>query len=117
MTGAGNLTLQANSTGDLTLTTGVINNAGTITNSGSSSGTVTLSSVIGGNVTGITQSSGTSLLLLGGANTSFAGTVAVSSGTLAVTNSAALNSSNVVSVGAGGILDIRNNSETIAGLK
>lgn len=79
--GTGNISLNANGTGALSWSVGVINNAGTFTNSGTGAGTVTVGSVIDANVTGVTQSSATSKLVLGGANT-YTGATTVSAGTL-----------------------------------
>lgn len=70
--GSGNLTLQANNTGSITVV--AANHSGTITNSGSGgTNEVTISGIIGTNVTGVTQDSLSSSLLLKGVNT-FTGT-------------------------------------------
>jgi autotransporter-associated beta strand protein len=68
ITGAFNLTLNANGTNsnDITLDTTSINNGGSITNSGTGTGTVTISSNIGTNVTGLAQSSSTSAFTISG---------------------------------------------------
>ena len=81
-TGTGNLILNANSTGSMTLATGGVNFAGTITNSGTGSGAVAISSVIGSNVTGVAQNSTTSIFTLSGANTFTSGVTIVSGGIL-----------------------------------
>ncbi|MEY3894699.1 MAG: hypothetical protein RLZZ214_218, partial [Verrucomicrobiota bacterium] len=89
ITGAKNLTLNANGTGAINVTAASVNNSGTITNSGSGSGTVTIQTgVIGTNVTAVVQNSATSTLTLSGANT-FSGGVTIQSGTLVAGNSAA----------------------------
>ncbi len=85
VTGAYNLTLNANSTGGFTLGTGSLNNGGTITNSGTGTNTVTISGVIGTNVTGLVQNSSSSLLVLSAANT-FSGGTTVKAGTIRVSN-------------------------------
>ncbi len=72
--GTGNLTLQANFTGGITLSTGIVNNIGTITNAGSGAGSTTISSIIGANVTGLIQNSATSSLTLSGVNSYTGGT-------------------------------------------
>jgi hypothetical protein len=55
VTGTANLTLNANSTAGITLSTNAVNNSGTITSSGTGTGTVTISALIGSNVTSVTQ--------------------------------------------------------------
>jgi len=81
--GTGNLVLNANSTGTITLDTSAVNNVGTITNNGSGTGTVTIGAVIGTNVTGLSQNSATSTLSLTGANT-YAGVITFGTGTISV---------------------------------
>ncbi len=62
ITGTGNLSVQANSTGGITLSTGAINHNGTLTNEGTGTGTFTISSLVGSNVTSLVQNSTTSRL-------------------------------------------------------
>ena len=76
----GNITLNANGVGYITLTTGSLNNTGTITNSGSGSATVTINNVVGSNVTNIIQNSTTSQLTLLGNNTTYIGGVQITQG-------------------------------------
>lgn len=91
ITGTSNLTLNANSTGGFILQTADINNTGTITNSGSGTGDTLISATIGSNVTGVIQNtSGGSDLILSGNNTSFAGGVTLSAGTLRINSNGAL---------------------------
>jgi fibronectin-binding autotransporter adhesin len=98
VTGAFNLTLASQSSGNgaLTFSTGSVNNGGTITNSGtaitgnlSSTGTgtalpgaVIITSAIGSNVTNIIENSATSDLLLGANNSSYTHNVTVTNGTV-----------------------------------
>lgn len=95
VTGTGNLTLNVNNTGTLTLSTGSINNTGTITNSGTGTATATISSAIGANVTAIIQNSTTSALALSGANTAFTGPVTIQAGTITVSNASAFGTGTV----------------------
>ncbi len=67
ISGTANLSLQANSTGAFTFSTGAINHNGTLTNEGTGTGTVTINSQIGANVTSIIQNSTTSRLAIFGA--------------------------------------------------
>jgi fibronectin-binding autotransporter adhesin len=69
VTGAFNLTVNNNSTGVTTLSTGSVNNAGTLTNSGTGTGTTTITSIIGTNVLGVYQNSTTSNLSIAATNT------------------------------------------------
>lgn len=95
ITGTANLTLKANSTGGITLSTGGVNIAGLITNSGAGTGGVTISGTIGANVTGIVQNSLTSSLTISGANSAFAGPVTIKAGSLILGNSAAIGTATV----------------------
>jgi len=118
-TNTGNITLNANGTGNVTLSSAV-NNTGTITNSGTGNGLVMISGTIGAGVSNVTQNSASSpLMIYNDTNTSFAGTVTVTAGTLEVKGtspSLALNLNNVVAVGLGGTIDFQNIAGTIAGL-
>jgi hypothetical protein len=120
VTGSGDLVLDNDSatTGGITFTTAAVDNGGSITNSGTSSGSVTLTTGVGSAVTSIVENSATSTLSLGGANTTFAGSVTVTTGTLALIASSpsALNSANLVTVNNGGTFNIAGNSVTIAGI-
>ena len=78
-TTTGNLTLQANSTGTINLSTVSVNNAGTILNNGSSNGSVSVG-IVGSNVTGITEASAASQLTLGTLNVASGGTTLTSTG-------------------------------------
>jgi autotransporter-associated beta strand protein len=110
ITGVGNLLLQNNDlitsgvSSSLAIRTGQINNIGTITHTGT--GTVNggsintnISAPIGANVTSITQNSAISRLILSGASPSFAGNVAITSGTLQLTSAGILG----LKVGAAGV--------------
>ncbi|PJI76626.1 autotransporter-like protein, partial [Polynucleobacter brandtiae] len=84
VTGANNLTINANATtGTITFNIGALNNIGTVSNIGTGTGTTTINSIIGSNVTGVVENSTTSNLILAG-NNSYAGNTTISSGTLAV---------------------------------
>ena len=85
--GTGDLLLQANGAGAITLSTKKIDPVGEIVNAGTGAALVTLSAEIGENVTGVTQSSATSTLVLSGANT-YAGPTTVATGSLRVANAA-----------------------------
>ncbi len=118
VTGTGNLTLQANGTGNIDLRTVAINNTGAITNSGTGAGVVQQGSAtsFGANVTSLIQNTPTSAWNVNQANGSFLGTVQVLAGTMMLQNAGSLNVNNAVSVGSGAKLDIQNVSQTIAGL-
>lgn len=113
LTGAFDLTLKADSTGGFTLSTGSVNNQGIITNSGAGTNTVTISAVVGANVAGVRQNSANSLLILSGANTTYAGTTTLSLGTLRGINSATTNVLNAFGTGGlvlnGGTLQLKAN--------
>lgn len=121
ITGAFDLTLKADSTGGFTVSTGSVNNQGTLTNSGAGTNTVTVSAVIGANVTGVRQNSANSLLIVSGANTSYAGNTTLSAGTLRGANTATTNVLNAFGTGGlllnGGTLQLKangtGNSQTI----
>ena len=100
VTGNGNLTLHAASSGGIVLA-GPVDHAGALTNSGTGSGTTTVSGAIGTNVTGVTQDSTTSTLVLAGTN-AYTGQTTVAAGHLIVVgdNSA----SALTSVQSGGTL-------------
>ena len=102
-TGSSDLTIKANAAGGFTFTGGV-SNQGAITNSGSGTGVVTISSAIGSNVTAINQSS-SGTMTLSGANTSFAGPVNLTAGTLNINSATALGGNGSTS-GTGGTLTI-----------
>lgn len=102
ITGAQDLTLNANSTGGITLSTNSVNNTGTITNTGTGSGTTTISALIGSNVTGIVQNSATSELRLSASNTAaYLNGITVKAGTLfAITGATPFGAtSNVITLG------------------
>ena len=81
ISGSGNLTINANSTGAITLQSGSLNHTGMISNSGTGTGVTTISSSIGSNVTQVIQNSASSVLVLSGAN-KHTGTTTIMSGTL-----------------------------------
>jgi fibronectin-binding autotransporter adhesin len=92
VTGNFNLTLNANSTGGLALSTNEVNNGGTVTISGTGAGGTTLSGGIGSNVTGVLVSrSGSGGTTLSGALNLTGNVLLNSSGTGATTISGALN--------------------------
>ncbi|HEY8994521.1 MAG TPA: hypothetical protein VIM71_07665, partial [Lacunisphaera sp.] len=101
--GAENLVIKSNGGGSVLLSTGSINNQGTITNSGTGTNTTVISSTIGSNVTGVTQSGTFSALTLSGANSSYAGTTTLTTGTLNIANAAALGTGTLTI--SGGTLD------------
>jgi len=106
-TGTQNLTINANNTGAVSLSTAVINNAGTITNSGSGAGTTTIASV-GSNVTAITESSTTSALTITTLNVNGAGTTLTNAlGTKVLTASTVTGSGNLI---------LNNNSALASGI-
>jgi len=93
ITGTGNISLNnTGTTGTITLATGLINNTGTITNIGApTAGTITtISANIGSSVTGVIQNSANSPLTLSGTNSSFAGGVTLTQGTLNINSATAL---------------------------
>jgi autotransporter-associated beta strand protein len=100
VTGNGNLTLRAASSGGIVLS-GPVDHAGALTNSGTGSGTTTISGVIGANVTGVTQDSATSALVLAGTNT-YTGQTTVAAGHLIVEGD--ISASVLTSVQSGGTL-------------
>ena len=106
VTGVGrNLTLSANSTGNITLTLGA-NNGGSITNNGTGTGLVTVGPIGALVTTGVTQNSTTSTLLLNGAGLYTGGTT-ITAGTLKVGHATALGATaSTVSVASGGALDV-----------
>lgn len=113
ITGTGNIVLNANGIGNITLSGASVNNTGTITNIGPGTGTATISAVIGTNVTGVTQNNSTSGLTLSGANT-FTGTVNVTAGTLSVTNATGISTSSAVTIASGASLAFNSVSQTMA---
>ncbi len=113
ITGTGNIVLNANGIGNITLSGSSVNNTGTITNIGPGTGTATISAVIGTNVTGVTQNNSTSGLTLSGANT-FTGTVNVNAGTLSVTNATGISTSSAVTIASGASLAFNSVSQTMA---
>ena len=109
VTGAFNLTLNGNSTGAMTFTTGSINIAGTITNSGTGTNTSTLAGV-GPNVTALTQSSTTSALTVAGA-------LSLNSGGTTLTNTLGTKALTVSGGTTGtGNLVLNNNSTLASGI-
>ncbi len=106
ITGTGNLTLNSNANDyyGVDLRTTAINNIGTITNSGTGNRTTTISAVIGTNVTGVIQNSATSQLTLSGNNSSYAGGVTISAGTVLLSTSANAAGTGTITLGdsAGG---------------
>ena len=94
-----------------------VSTSGNITNNGSGTAGVTISGNIS-NAGNIVQNSAGSSLTLSGTNTGFSGGVQIGAGSLLLGSTAALNSANVVSIasGAGNVLDLSGNSQTIAGL-
>jgi len=116
ITGFGNVTVKTTNTGKTRFATTSINNTGTLTNAGTSSGAAQIDVAVGANVTGVVQNSSTSQMNLNAANTNFAGSVTVSAGTLAATNTTALNSNNAVAVASGATFSLQAATLTIAGL-
>jgi autotransporter-associated beta strand protein len=114
--GTGDLILKNNSTiADGITVSGTVTNMGRVVNSGIGLSNTLISAIIGSNVTSVVQDSGTSILVLSGANTYIANTL-ISNGTLRV------GAANAIPDGAGksnvlvnGTLDV-NFSETINGL-
>ena len=100
LTGNGNLTLRAASSGGIVLS-GLVNHAEALTNSGTGSGTTTISGLIGANVTGVTQDSTTSALVLAGTN-AYTGQTTVAAGHLIVEGD--ISASALTSVQSGGTL-------------
>jgi fibronectin-binding autotransporter adhesin len=106
VTGTADLALQANSTGDITLSGGSVNPTGSIANSGTGSGTTTISSVIGSNVSTVTQNSSSSTLVLASGN-NYTGGTTVSAGKLLLTNGtsgSATGTGSTLSVGSSGTI-------------
>jgi hypothetical protein len=69
--GTGNLILNADSTGGISVMTVAVNHTGAIINSGSGSGTDTISAAVGSNVSGVYQHSSTSALIVNGATVDY----------------------------------------------
>ncbi|MCC6244683.1 MAG: autotransporter-associated beta strand repeat-containing protein, partial [Gemmatimonadaceae bacterium] len=105
--GTGDLVLTHNGTfaSGITLSTGAINHVGTVTNSGSGSAGVVVSAPLGSAVTGMVQNSATSSLTLSGANTAYAGPLALSAGNLRIGSATALGGAGSPT-GTGGTLTI-----------
>jgi fibronectin-binding autotransporter adhesin len=80
-TGTQPLTFNANSSGNITVSTTFGSSIGTITNSGTGGGVTTISANIGSNITNLLQTSANAQLLLSGTNT-YSGTAIVSAGIL-----------------------------------
>lgn len=99
ITGTSNLILNNNSTGagGITIASGVLNNTGTVTNSGSGTGTTVISANIGAGVTSVVQNSGTSQLILSGANTF--GALTIAAGTVSGTTSASAFGAGTITIG------------------
>ena len=104
ITGAFNLTLNANGTNsnDITLNTTNINNGGTITNSGTGTGTVTISSTIGTAVTGLAQSSATSQFTISGGITLGTDMTLTSTGTKLTLISSVISGAHSFTIGGNG---------------
>jgi fibronectin-binding autotransporter adhesin len=79
--GAGSLVFNANNSGGITSTTGILT-TGTLTNSGTGTNTVTITGAVGATVTNVLQNSATSALTLSSAANAYTGTTAVTQGTL-----------------------------------
>ena len=114
--GSGNLTFNVNNNNTLTVSAASINHSGNLTNSGAGIGATTISGNLGGNVASVVQNSATSALKLLGANSAYTNNVFVNAGTLTLSSATSLTAANLVTVSAGGILDVEN-SLTIAGLQ
>ena len=89
VTGAQPLTLNANSSGGITVSGAAVNNSGTITNSGTGGGVTTISANIGANVTNVVQNSATTQLVLSGTNT-YTGTTTATAGLLSFASTLAI---------------------------
>jgi autotransporter-associated beta strand protein len=90
ITGTGNLLLNnfGSRANFINISTTAVNHNGSITLQGAGTGNTTISANIGPNVTGITQNSTSSVLVLSGANNTFAGDTTVNAGTLRITQAA-----------------------------
>ena len=99
VTGTNNLTLNGSSTFTLTLSTATVNNVGTITNVSAGTANMTITSVIGANVTGVVQNSSTSLLYLGGNNSSYANGATIKAGRLALADVASAGGTGTITLG------------------
>ncbi len=126
-TGASGFTTGINGTGDLLLNTvgattfaisnaagNTVNTIGAVSHTGSGSGSVTIAASIGTNVTSLTQNSGTSNLILSGANT-YTGETNVTSGTLILASGGSIVDSSQVRVNAGATFDTTAESFTMLG--
>ena len=104
-TGSSNLTLTANSTGNINLNGG-FNIGGSILNNGGGTNTVTVGAIGALVTTGVTQNAANSILLLNGAGLYTGGTT-ITSGTLKVGNATALGANtSAVGVASGAVLDV-----------
>jgi len=111
--GTGDLILNANSAGGITLSSASVNHSGGINNTGTGTGTNTISAIIGTSVTNIVQNSPTSPLSLAGVNT-YTGPVILNTGVLQANGSlAALGVGAATLIINGGTLDC-NHSATLA---
>jgi autotransporter-associated beta strand protein len=84
-----------------------VNTVGTILNNGTTTGATTISGAIGSGVSSITQNSTSSLLILSGANSAYAGNTNVTTGTLRIHSATALGGNGTAN-GTGGALTIAN---------
>ncbi len=108
------LTLNANSTGNITMN-GVIS-GGPITNSGSGAGTTSINTALSNLVTNVIENSATSKLQISVNDSTYTGPFTVTSGTLQVNNANAFASTNTIAIGAAGSFDLNGNSQTVGGL-
>lgn len=128
ISGTGNIQMYANNiynsagSHDVTLS-GPQDQAGTIssidspvTPAYSTYGVNTISGPLGTGITHVTQNSLNSTLVLSGFNLDFTGTVTVTTGTMKLGGSFALNSNNQVSVAAAGTFDLNGNDATVGSL-
>jgi autotransporter-associated beta strand protein len=109
ITGTGDLTLNNSGTTGTMNISAALNESGTITSIGTGTGTTTISGAVGVGVTNITQNSASSMLVLSGTNTNFAGSVTVTNGTLQLNGASALNAANTVFVAASGTFNVNAN--------
>jgi autotransporter-associated beta strand protein len=110
--GTGTLSVEANTTGPVTLS-GVVNPSGPFENHGTGSGLVLVSGTLGPAVTSVTQNSWSSILQLEGANT-YSGPTIVKAGSLVVRANGALgDTQGNTTVEKDAVLDLRDVTYTV----
>jgi len=103
--GTGNLILNANSTGNITVTNVDADYSGEIINSGAGAGMTMINGAITTAGLSVAQNSSTSPMILSAANT-YGGGTSINAGSLALTNDGSITDSTNISIAAGATLDV-----------